>query len=129
MIGHTRHGDRLAAGLPPGGQGNVEKLRCFLGIVIEQLVEVTHAVKQKLIGMLHLDFQVLLHHRGMLRSEEHTSELQSRPHLVCRLLLEKKKKKSVKVNSKKYRQRQKVIIHSHEKSTLMCTERNAECTN
>src|SRR5690554_5504073 len=28
----------------------------------------------------------------MIRSEEHTSELQSRPHLVCRLLLEKKKK-------------------------------------
>src|SRR5256884_9090613 len=28
------------------------------------------------------------------RSEEHTSELQSRLHLVCRLLLEKKKKKS-----------------------------------
>src|SRR3989442_3817095 len=26
------------------------------------------------------------------RSEEHTSELQSRPHLVCRLLLEKKKR-------------------------------------
>src|SRR3989442_15775574 len=29
--------------------------------------------------------------RPDLRSEEHTSELQSRPHLVCRLLLEKKK--------------------------------------
>src|SRR3989442_10441284 len=28
----------------------------------------------------------------LARSEEHTSELQSRPHLVCRLLLEKKKK-------------------------------------
>src|SRR5436305_7430589 len=28
---------------------------------------------------------------GVTRSEEHTSELQSRPHLVCRLLLEKKK--------------------------------------
>src|SRR5258707_4326688 len=28
------------------------------------------------------------------RSEEHTSELQSRPYLVCRLLLEKKKNKS-----------------------------------
>src|SRR3989442_5607198 len=27
------------------------------------------------------------------RSEEHTSELQSRPHLVCRLLLEKKNKR------------------------------------
>src|SRR5690554_8199999 len=32
----------------------------------------------------------------ILRSEEHTSELQSRPHLVCRLLLEKKKKKKKK---------------------------------
>src|SRR5690554_7488710 len=30
--------------------------------------------------------------RLLLRSEEHTSELQSRPHLVCRLLLEKKNK-------------------------------------
>src|SRR5690554_4628941 len=29
----------------------------------------------------------------LIRSEEHTSELQSRPHLVCRLLLEKKKKR------------------------------------
>src|SRR2546422_2773560 len=29
-----------------------------------------------------------------IRSEEHTSELQSRLHLVCRLLLEKKKKKT-----------------------------------
>src|SRR5690554_7362030 len=28
---------------------------------------------------------------ALIRSEEHTSELQSRPHLVCRLLLEKKK--------------------------------------
>src|SRR2546429_1325207 len=31
--------------------------------------------------------------RALERSEEHTSELQSRLHLVCRLLLEKKKKK------------------------------------
>src|SRR6266498_6057100 len=30
------------------------------------------------------------HGEGVARSEEHTSELQSRPHLVCRLLLEKK---------------------------------------
>src|SRR3989449_10594316 len=33
---------------------------------------------------------------GRDRSEEHTSELQSRLHLVCRLLLEKKKKKTVR---------------------------------
>src|SRR5687768_18312278 len=31
--------------------------------------------------------------RARARSEEHTSEIQSRLHLVCRLLLEKKKKK------------------------------------
>src|SRR5690554_1117980 len=37
-----------------------------------------------------LDIDILLFGE---RSEEHTSELQSRPHLVCRLLLEKKKKK------------------------------------
>src|SRR5687768_17745537 len=38
------------------------------------------------------------------RSEEHTSELQSRLHLVCRLLLEKKKKKScVRLPQRHYR--------------------------
>src|SRR3989442_4382089 len=34
-----------------------------------------------------------------VRSEEHTSELQSRPHLVCRLLLEKKKKHMSRKNT------------------------------
>src|SRR5262245_63809146 len=34
-----------------------------------------------------------------LRSEEHTSELQSLRHLVCRLLLEKKKKNNQKMNT------------------------------
>src|SRR5690554_7474687 len=38
--------------------------------------------------------RIMLHCYGFRaeRSEEHTSELQSRPHLVCRLLLEKKNK-------------------------------------
>src|SRR5437899_5920306 len=36
------------------------------------------------------------------RSEEHTSELQSLRHLVCRLLLEKKKKKNIKTYMKSY---------------------------
>src|SRR5438445_7484986 len=35
----------------------------------------------------------ILSQEGAIRSEEHTSELQSRQYLVCRLLLEKKKKK------------------------------------
>src|SRR5207253_9671911 len=38
------------------------------------------------------------------RSEEHTSELQSRGHLVCRLLLEKKKRKKNKQTHDKYTQ-------------------------
>src|SRR3712207_7581411 len=39
------------------------------------------------------------HYRPIrLRSEEHTSELQSRQYLVCRLLLEKKKKNSIQMN-------------------------------
>src|SRR5688572_33325311 len=36
----------------------------------------------------------LSHHAHVARSEEHTSELQSQSNLVCRLLLEKKKKKT-----------------------------------
>src|SRR2546422_1775742 len=50
------------------------------------------------------------------RSEEHTSELQSRLHLVCRLLLEKKKKKRklirlIEVRSTKERNRDKTLIN------------------
>src|SRR2546421_12590111 len=40
--------------------------------------------------------------KGGLRSEEHTSELQSRSDLVCRLLLEKKKIKTFAINGIKH---------------------------
>src|SRR3989442_7787096 len=43
------------------------------------------------------------------RSEEHTSELQSRPHLVCRLLLEKKKKNNYSSNTRVFRIRYSAI--------------------
>src|SRR2546429_3002476 len=46
------------------------------------------------------------------RSEEHTSELQSRLHLVCRLLLEKKKKKT-----KRLAHYEIAFQHSHPLST------------
>src|SRR2546429_4858762 len=46
--------------------------------------------RAELVGLGLGDFQVREEH--WVRSEEHTSELQSRLHLVCRLLLEKKKK-------------------------------------
>src|SRR5438445_6555516 len=49
------------------------------------------------------------------RSEEHTSELQSRQYLVCRLLLEKKKKKKQNNNEKdkmKYKTEEHEFTHS-----------------
>src|SRR2546422_3705048 len=46
------------------------------------------------------------------RSEEHTSELQSRLHLVCRLLLEKKKKKDFIYEFSEERQ----LLHSNHNS-------------
>src|SRR5690554_7634424 len=51
------------------------------------LVDVREAQTQKRLQVNRMTVA-----QGGGRSEEHTSELQSRPHLVCRLLLEKKKK-------------------------------------
>src|SRR5437870_10738030 len=50
-------------------------------------------VQQVLLNLVQNAHQAM---RATPRSEEHTSELQSRGHLVCRLLLEKKKKTSRK---------------------------------
>src|SRR5262245_19170006 len=59
--------------------------------------------------------------KAALRSEEHTSELQSLRHLVCRLLLEKKKKNKKKKNTytKKTQERQ------HTDNKTQKVERNA----
>src|SRR5215813_14127952 len=46
--------------------------------------------------------------RAYSRSEEHTSELQSRPHLVCRLLLEKKKKPQLPIQKHKKKKQKKL---------------------
>src|SRR3712207_8266403 len=46
--------------------------------------------------------------RSSTRSEEHTSELQSRQYLVCRLLLEKKKQKTKKITR---HQATNVLVH------------------
>src|SRR5438445_8363801 len=47
----------------------------------------------------------------LCRSEEHTSELQSRQYLVCRLLLEKKKKKNIK-NQTEYEIKKKITYYN-----------------
>src|SRR5207249_12305305 len=64
--------------------------RSYIG-AIERIVSGRHRVAQ-----LQLGDKLLAFLRDSVRSEEHTSELQSRFDLVCRLLLEKKKKKQHK---------------------------------
>src|SRR5258708_30398268 len=55
---------------------------------VEQLGRRQVALRHR---VLAVEDVAALEHRFALRSEEHTSELQSPDHLVCRLLLEKKK--------------------------------------
>src|SRR2546422_8305998 len=73
--------------------------RSDLNVVLADRLTVEHRVERHgLVDLRRREAQQsrdFLHRRlgqVALRSEEHTSELQSRLHLVCRLLLEKKKK-------------------------------------
>src|SRR2546429_1872869 len=50
---------------------------------------------------------------GLGRSEEHTSELQSRLHLVCRLLLEKKKNESSRTSAAMMRSMSGPVTRHH----------------
>src|SRR3989449_8235215 len=50
---------------------------------------------------------------AVLRSEEHTSELQSRLHLVCRLLLEKKKKHKAETLQGSIAQQLSTAVRNH----------------
>ena len=56
-----------------------------------------------------------------LRSEEHTSELQSRLHLVCRLLLEKKKKTKKQKHKKKQKKTQQHTLTLKNKPLYLTT--------
>src|SRR5438034_5701126 len=100
---------RNSAGRAPGGGGSVcdRDPLANVGRAL-QLVEQRHRevfgrdttlaqpVGQKLVATRAVGAGPLpgLDHGGRTRSEEHTSELQSHSDLVCRLLLEKKKKKT-----------------------------------
>src|SRR3712207_6942496 len=56
-----------------------------------QVSDATYAPVQRLLGDKGtVELTGLVGYYSLLRSEEHTSELQSRQYLVCRLLLEKK---------------------------------------
>src|SRR3712207_5894522 len=74
-----------ARGAGAGGGRAVSKLAMFRGLYLGDLVAATGALRALHRG--HPGAEITL----VSRSEEHTSELQSRQYLVCRLLLEKKK--------------------------------------
>src|SRR5690606_34895273 len=59
---------------------------------ISLLREITSEKEQNIFADKALFLLGKIYQYGLKRSEEHTSELQSRENLVCRLLLEKKKK-------------------------------------
>src|SRR5436189_4407455 len=63
------------------------------------VVLTSFADNRQLVGILGraCDQLTVVRERGQYRSEEHTSELQSPMYLVCRLLLEKKNKKTTPV--------------------------------
>src|SRR6266513_3294328 len=69
--------------------------------------DLANALENDILGheaWLQLSFEPEMHRFG--RSEEHTSELQSRFDIVCRLLLEKKKKKEImRVEEKRKKKR------------------------
>src|SRR5690625_5835157 len=84
-----------AASVATGGRRSTTPARALPGVLqhdalVQQLLAygVGPVELPALLGLLSLLDQ------GLDRSEEHTSELQSRGHLVCRLLLEKKNQKS-----------------------------------
>ena len=66
MVRNARHGNRAASGLPTGRQGDIHQLGGFLGILVEQLVKVPHAVEHQFIGVFALDLEVLPHHWGVV---------------------------------------------------------------
>src|SRR5690606_39709331 len=98
----VRQGARLMAQQTPQLFGN---MRCiwmqynahilqdcpFVALQLSQLVHTDHKSGYRRVERKTLDIVFDLFD-DLMRSEEHTSELQSRENLVCRLLLEKKKK-------------------------------------
>src|SRR4051794_21217259 len=99
-ISAGEHGGDLAAGEPrallaDSGEGRRAGALCA---VVRALEEDGDRLRHFVVADFHDAVDVLqddvegLGVRGAHRSEEHTSELQSPVHLVCRLLLEKKKK-------------------------------------
>ncbi len=76
MHGHAGHRNRLAGRLPAFRERDVDELRRAARVVIEELVEVAHPVKQQRVRELRFDRVVLLHDRSV-RTVHRECELES----------------------------------------------------
>src|SRR5262245_57505644 len=96
MPGHTGHPDRGASGRATRREREVEQARGLLRVIVEELVEVTHAIEEQQVRVLGLETQVLLHYRRMgylivisVCSVQHPRAVQNsvlRPSMItCRL--------------------------------------------
>src|SRR3712207_9309250 len=80
--------------LKPGGEDSSQVV--FLGRAVADVTALSYRLmKAALLEQVLASLEDLRARFDVVRSEEHTSELQSRQYLVCRLLLEKKKKKYI----------------------------------
>src|SRR5438876_6099594 len=85
-----------------GDEGHPAAARAAEDVVGDDAVAVDHVVRPPEPDVALEVVLVPVHEVDLLRderSEEHTSELQSPVHLVCRLLLEKKKEKELQIYS------------------------------
>src|SRR5690625_6642003 len=91
QFGFEASGDSLLTGIDGRSTEDVSTDGQLIPGTVRDEVEAIDGSDVKL--TLDLDLQTYVQQK-LERSEEHTSELQSRGHLVCRLLLEKKKTES-----------------------------------
>src|SRR2546425_6721282 len=97
MLGRLRHDDEASSEIR--GDHPVEGLKTALpdrphghdAGAVHHDVDPAEGAERLLEQALHGRIDVVVNSAGIMRSEEHTSELQSLAYLVCRLLLEKKK--------------------------------------
>src|SRR5690554_7675228 len=89
VINFIKHQEELITILEQAENVNLKKVK--VPISISKIVRLR--LGDALMFVIYHNERHIQQVKNILRSEEHTSELQSRPHLVCRLLLEKKKNK------------------------------------
>src|SRR5690625_6269410 len=76
---------------------NADQVKGFLQTAYDLLGD--DVIKKMLKSFKEDRDELIKNSLAFFRSEEHTSELQSRGHLVCRLLLEKKKKNKTQITT------------------------------